>query len=456
MKLLKNDILEGRVENLGNSGEAVLRFERFPVFADYGLPGEKVRVKILRVNDTHGFGKIMNIEEDSPERQTPPCPYYYTCGGCQLQHMKYEAQLDFKRQRVIDCFERIGGFTGINVEKTIGPEKPFFYRNKVQLPLGKKDGKVIMGFYKPRTHTITDIDECIIQKNIFNKIMGDIRLWAEEENIRIYSEEKGPGEKELRHILLRTSSDESEVMVVPVFTTKAEKEVQSLKKRLIPKYPEIKSIVMNLNHRKTNTVLGDLNIRIFGEDTITDRIGKYEFRISPHSFFQINPPMTEEIYKKAVKFSDPKPEDIIFDLYCGAGTISLYISEYVKKVYGIEIVQQAIEDAMKNAERNNVSNTEFILGKSEEKIDDLIKRGIRPDTVILDPPRKGCEESLLKKIAEIKPDKITYVSCNPATQARDCVILKDEGYTISRIQPIDNFPQSSHIETIVVMSKLTR
>ena len=456
MDLIKNDIVEGRVVNQGNSGEGVIRFENFPMFVEYALPGEVVRTKVLKVNKTHAFGKINEILEESKDRVNPPCPYYYKCGGCQLMHQKYQGQLDFKTQRVKDCFERIGGLKDVNVLNTIGMKEPYFYRNKVQMPVSEKDGQVHLGFYAGRSHNVVDIDRCIIQHEDANVLIGHLKDYISELSIEIYDENSDIKENQLRHFLIRKAFYTGELMVVPVFTS-VNDEIIRKTSEFFEKISDVKitSLIINLNDRVTNTILGSRNILVFGDDFITDMIFDKKFKISPHSFFQVNPEQTRIMYSLVREFGDFKKTDLVFDLYCGAGTISLTVADLVDKVIGVEIVPQAIEDANFNKNLNNIKNAEFYTGKSEDVAKELSDRGLKATTVILDPPRKGADESLLTTITEeIIPNKIIYVSCDPATLARDCRYLTDNGYSITKVQPVDNFPQTAHVETVVLLSRV--
>lgn len=455
MDIIKNDIIEGKIENQGNSGEGVLRIDNFPVFVEYALPDEVIRAKVLKVNKTHAFGKITEIIEESPCRVEAICPYFYRCGGCTLMHENYEAQLKFKTQRVKDCFIRIGNFKEeeILIKDCIGMENPYEYRNKVQLPLSRNESNINIGFYSKRSHNVIDIDKCLIQNEESNYILNLIRNWVKEENIKVYNEEKVE-KLAIRHLLIRKAFFTDEIMVVPVFTSVNEKIKESLRKLFITSKVKITSLQVNINNKKTNTILGDENILLMGKDFIVDTIGDKKYKISAHSFFQVNPIQTKVMYDKVLEFGDFKKDETVYDLYCGAGTIGIYVSNYVKEVIGVEIVPQAIVDANENKKLNNIDNITFIEGKSEIIIKDLLEKKTHPNTIILDPPRKGCDIELLKSICTVMPNKIVYVSCDPATLARDARYLKDNGYQLKIVQPVDNFPQTSHIETIVLMSKV--
>ncbi|MFB0918641.1 MAG: 23S rRNA (uracil(1939)-C(5))-methyltransferase RlmD [Clostridiaceae bacterium] len=453
MEIFKNDIVEGIIEKQGNSGEGVLRIGNYPVFLDYGLPGEKVRAKVLRANKTHGFGKIIEIEEASPMRIEPPCPYYYDCGGCSLQHQNYEGQLDFKKQRVTECMERIAGIKEPKVEKTIGMANPWNYRNKSQMPLGvNKNGEATVGFYAKRSHRIIDIKECMIQNKESDLVSGIVRGWMNEFKIPVYDPEKESTKSRARSILTRKGFSTNEVMVV---LTATDTEIPNLN-TMVDKLKAIngmRSIILNINNSKTNTFMGNQNVTLWGEDKIIDTIGDLKFSISPNSFFQVNPVQTEQIYGKVLELAKLTGNETVLDLYCGTGTIALSLAKHAKQVYGVETVPQAIEDAKANATLNNIENATFIEGKSEEVIFDLLNKGIKPDLIVVDPPRKGCDESLLKAIADSGTNNMIYVSCDPATLARDMQILKNYGFIEQTIHPIDNFPQTYHVETVVLITR---
>lgn len=456
MNLIKNDIVEGRIVNQGNSGEGVLKTEGFPMFVEYGLKDELVRTKVLKVNKTHAFGKIIEILEPSKDRVTPLCPYYFKCGGCQLMHQNYESQLKFKTQRVKDCFSRIAKIENALILDTIGMDNPYFYRNKIQLPVSKKDGEVNIGFYAKRTHKVIDIEKCLIQHEDANKLIETLRKYIEELNLDIYDELEDMRENQLRHFLIRKGFTTDELMLVPIFTSVDENIIEGTKKLFenIKNETKITTLIINVNSAKSNTILGDRNIVLYGNGFIVDNIFDKKFKVSPHSFFQVNPKQTEIMYGLVKEFGGFKGDELVFDLYCGAGTISLTIADSVKEVIGVEIVPQAIEDANYNKELNNIKNAKFIEGKSEIVAKQLVDEGLKPSAVILDPPRKGADISLLETITQdIKPEKIIYVSCDPATLARDVSFLTNNGYTLNKVQPVDNFPQTSHVEIVCLMSR---
>ncbi|MFL0246270.1 23S rRNA (uracil(1939)-C(5))-methyltransferase RlmD [Candidatus Clostridium stratigraminis] len=439
------------ITSLGFEGEGVGKINDFTVFVQGALKGETVKVKIVKVARSYAHGKLMEIIKPSEFRVEPKCGIYKKCGGCQLQHMTYEAQLDFKTQRVKDVMERIGKLHNVVVHDALGMKVPFRYRNKVQLPVGYADGKVQIGFYAPRSHNIIDMYSCLIQDESADLVVRLTREWITKLNIKPYDETTDSGL--IRHIMVRKGFKTGEIMVVLV--TKEEKLPYSKEfiDIMVNNIDGLKSVIQNINSNKTNIILGDKNITLWGQDKISDYIGEFKFNISPLSFFQVNPVQTEVLYKKALEYANLTGNETVFDAYCGTGTISLFLSQKAKKVYGVEIVPQAIEDAKKNAVENYITNAEFFTGEAEKVIPELIDQGISADVVVVDPPRKGCEKSLLEAISKMQPKRIVYVSCDPATLARDLAILNELGYETVEVQPVDMFPGTFHVENCVLLSR---
>lgn len=449
----KNDIIETRVTGQGNSGEAVLRVEDFPLFMPGGLPGEQVRARVVRVNPSHGFARLEEILEPSPERVEPPCPYYGRCGGCSLQHQSYEGQLRFKAERVKDCFVRIGGFLNPEVLPAIGMETPWRYRNKVQMPVGEQDGEIRVGFYRERSHEIIDIKECLIQNQASDVVAETVRIWLNTWAIPVAQGDREIIPGSVRHLLIREGRTTGQIMVVLVATSTDIPHLEELTQSLKEAVPGFTGLILNINDQVTNRVLGAENHTVWGKDHIIDTIGDVRYRISPHSFFQVNPEQTKVMYDKVLELAQFKGAERVLDLYCGAGSIALYIAKEAGQVTGVEIVPEAIEDANFNKAMNGIENVRFILGKAEDEIGRLMKENEEVDMVIVDPPRKGCDESLLKAIGESKIPRMIYVSCDPATLARDAAILKTYGFEPDVIQPVDNFPQTHHVETVVLITR---
>jgi 23S rRNA (uracil1939-C5)-methyltransferase len=422
------------------------------VFVNGAIIGEKVRVKIVNLKKTYAVGELHAILQPSPDRVDILCPVGERCGGCSLQHMSYKAQLDFKTNMVKESIKRIGKLEDVLIHHTIGMENALNYRNKAQYPVGAgPEGKALLGFYERYSHKIVDCTSCMIQDETSTLIKNIVRAFIHENNISLYDESTGKGL--IRHLMTRTGFKTGEIMVVLVLNGKDLPHKQKLVDNLTTRVPGIKSIVLNVNEKNTNIILGSMNIKIYGEGHITDYIGKYRFSISPLSFFQVNPAQTEVLYNKAIEYAALSGKETVFDLYCGIGTISLFLSEKAKKVYGIEVVEEAIKDAKVNAEINGVKNIEFITGEAEKVVPEVYKQGIKADVVVVDPPRKGCDEALLKTLVSMQPERIVYVSCKPSTLARDLAYLSERGYKAVEIQPVDMFPYTAHVECIVQIKR---
>lgn len=439
----------------GYEGEGIAKLEGFPIFIEGALAGEKVRVKIVKVKKSYAYGKLEEILETSESREIPKCEHFKRCGGCSVQHMNYKKQVDFKWERVKDCISKIGGLSNELVKYPLGMEShPYRYRNKVQLPIGKVNGEVVVGFYAPRSHNIIDINSCLIQDEVADKISQLTKDWIIKNNIEpsTLDGEYNPNGI-VRHIMVRKGFKTGEVMVVLVASTKNVPNLEELKEVLIESIEGLKSIVLNVNPKNTNVILGEECITIYGSDAIQDYIGEFKFNISPLSFFQVNPVQTEVLYNKALEFAGLTGKETVFDAYCGTGTITLFLSQKAKKVYGVEIIEPAIINARENAAVNNVDNVEFSVGKSEEIIPALINDGVKADVIVVDPPRKGCDAKLLYAIGETKPERVVYVSCDPSTLARDLKILEEVGYRTVEVQPVDMFPQTSHVECVALIER---
>lgn len=440
------------ITGMTHEGQGVGKVEGFTVFVDDALQGEQVEVKIVKVNKNFAFGKLLGIIEIAAARIEPFCEAYRHCGGCNLQHLDYKAQLDYKTDLVRENIKRIGKLHDITIHNTIGMDNPFNYRNKAQFPTATVDGKVVTGFYAKRSHEVIDSSECRIQDDVSDRIRRIIGRFIEDKNISVYDEKTGKGL--LRHIVTRVGFKSGEVMVVLVINGKELPNRAELTGQLVSEIPAVKSIFLNVNTGNTNVVLGNRNIKIFGSDTIIDSIGEYKFHISPLSFFQVNPVQTEVLYRKALDYAALTGNETVFDLYCGIGTISLFLSEKARKVYGVEVVEDAVRDAKRNAELNGVENVEFLTGEAEKLIPEMYGKGVRADVVVVDPPRKGCGEELLKTLVEMKPERIVYVSCNPATLARDLGYLAENGFRVVEVQPVDMFPWTVHVEVIILLQRL--
>lgn len=439
----------------GYEGEGIAKIDnKYPIFIEGALKGEKVKVRIVKVNKNFAYGKLMEVLEASEERVNPPCAIYKRCGGCKLQHASYKAQLDFKWDRVKDCVSKIGKLDPTIVKYPLGMENPWRYRNKVQLPIGLINGEVKIGFFAPRSHDIIDMESCLIQDEIGDKVVKLTREWIEKFNIRPYNVDGEYDEKGIvRHIMIRRGFTTNEVMIVLVTNGETLPNKEEFVDLMVKNIPGIKSVIQNINSKKTNVILGLESKTLWGEDTISDYIGDFRFNISPLSFFQVNPIQTEVLYGKALEYANLTGNEEVFDAYCGTGTITLFLSQKAKKVYGVEIIPQAIDNAWINAKENKVENVEFFVGESEVVIPDLINKGVKADVVVVDPPRKGCDKKLLDAITNIDAKKIVYVSCDPSTLGRDLQVLEENGYKTLEVQPVDMFPNTAHIENVALLIK---
>lgn len=441
----------------GYEGEGIAKInDTFTVFIEGALKGERVNVRIVKSKKSFAYGKLLEVIEPSLERCEAKCSIHKRCGGCKLQYSTYKEQLNFKFERVKDCITKIGKLDESIVQFPLGMDEPWRYRNKVQLPIGMVNGELKIGFFAPRSHEIIDMETCLIQDEIADKVVGITRTWIKKNNIKPYNIDGKYDETGiLRHIMIRRGFTTNEVMVVLVTNGSKLPNKDEFISLITENIPGIKSIVQNINSKPTNVILGQECITLWGESTISDYIGEFKFNISPLSFFQVNPVQTEVLYNKALEYAGLTGDETVFDAYCGTGTITLFLSQKAKKVYGVEIIPQAIENANINAKENNVNNVEFFVGESEVVIPDLINKGIKADVVVVDPPRKGCDVKLLNAITNIDAKKIVYVSCDPSTLARDLAILEGNGYKTVRVQPVDMFPHTAHVETCVLLQRRT-
>ena len=433
----------------GFEGEGISKIDGFTIFVPNAIKGEKIKILIVKVLSSHAFGKIVDILEKSKHRVEEDCATYKRCGGCNLRHINYEETLNMK-QNIVQNLINKSLKTKIDVMPTWGMGNPYYYRNKLQFPVGlNTKGEPVVGVFANRTHEIIPIKECVIQDKKSTQIAKRIIDEIKQYNISVYNETTGEGL--VRHIVIKTGFRTNEYMVVLVINGDDLPYIEQISKHLQAEFAEIKSIVLNINKKNTNVILGEKNINIHGDGYIKDVLGDYYFRISPLSFYQVNPVQAEALYNVAMENALITKDDTVFDLYCGIGTISLFASKYAKKVYGIEIVEQAIEDAKWNAQFNNITNTEFIAGDTEKVVTDLIEnKKIIPDVVIVDPPRRGLDNTTINNILKIEPKRIIYISCNPATLVRDLAQL-EEKYKIKMIQPFDLFPFTKHCEVVTTL-----
>ena len=449
MSIQKNQEYIVDIIDNGFEGEGIAKIDNFTIFIPGTIKGEKVRVLIVKVLSSHGFGKIVEIIEKSQARQDVDCNTYKRCGGCNLRHVKYEETLKMKQNAVQSLVNKTLK-NKLQVKETVGMENPLHYRNKAQYPIGiNKQGEPVIGVFANRTHEVIPIDNCLIQNKKSEEIAKFIIEFIKEKNISIYDEKTGKGL--VRHIVTKVGIKTGEIMCVIVINGHKIPNENELVENLKTRYPEIKAIVKNINMKNTNVILGQENINLYGNGYIEDILGEYKFKISPLSFYQVNPVQAEKLYNLGVSMAEITKNDVVFDLYCGIGTISLFMSKFAKKVYGIEIVEEAVKMAKENAQNNNVSNTEFFAGDVEIVLDDLINnKGLKADVVMFDPPRKGLDKKSIDNILNIRPKKIVYISCNPATLIRDLADFENE-YDIKTIIPVDMFPYTSHVESVATL-----
>ncbi|MDO5011663.1 MAG: 23S rRNA (uracil(1939)-C(5))-methyltransferase RlmD, partial [Intestinibacter bartlettii] len=423
------------IVDIGQGGVGIGKYEGFTVFVDGGLVQDKIKVKITKSKKNYAVGEMVEIIEKSPFRVERKCSESLRqCGGCQIQELDYQKQLDIKTNEVKQVISRIGKLDDVVIHDTLGMEHPFRYRNKAQFPIQKKDNMPVIGFYKKKSHDLISTDECIIQHEVNDKIIKIIKTYIRAYNVSIYDEKTHKGL--LRHLVTKVGFTTGEVMIVLVANGKKLPYLKELASVLKENIPGFKTLVVNVNTQKTNVILGKENIVAYGDGMIRDYIGELVFEISPLSFFQVNPLQTEVLYNKALEYANLGENDTVFDIYCGIGTISLFLAQKAKKVYGIEIVEDAIKDAKRNAKINNMDNVEFYVGKAEEVVPKMYKEGKRANVVVVDPPRKGCDEKVLDTIVSMQPDRVVYVSCNPSTLARDLAYLNERGYKCHEIQPV--------------------
>ena len=445
----KNDCIPLRAENLGASMEGVCRHEGMAVFVPGLLPGEETTVRIVKAEKRYAFGRMEAPPADpSPDRKDPACLAYPRCGGCTCRHMKYEATLEAKRLQVRDCFERIAGIRA-DVPPVLGMASPEGYRNKTSLPAAGSAGSPVLGFYAPRSHSVVPVSSCPNAKPPANEIAAAFLDWAKKTRLAPYREESRQGV--LRHLVIRVSR-EGKSMVTVVANAASLPGAESLWTALRPL--GVVSLWLNENRERTNVILSDRFHLLGGRKTLTDTLCNLAFELSPPSFFQVNPEQTEVLYRTALEFAGLQESDLVCDVYCGAGTISLMMAKHCRRVIGIEVVPAAVENARRNAGRNGIGNAEFHAAAAEELLPRLVSDGLRPDAVVVDPPRKGLEPAVIRAIAEACPSRVVYVSCNPATLARDAALFRDAGYRVDRIQPVDMFCWTAGIETVCLLSKL--
>lgn len=470
------DVVEVDVNGLAHEGEGVGRYEGFTLFVPGALPGERVRARVVETKPRYGRAELIEVLAASPARVAPPCAVYSRCGGCQLQHFAYDAQLVWKRQLVVDALERIGklrvapparggdaesgapipgdsddGRAGIVVHPTLGMDDPWRYRNKAQVPIGfdLEEGGLVGGFYARGSHRIVETDACLIQHARNDDAALAAKRIARELGIEAYDEKSRTGW--LRHVVAKVSFESGDLMLVLVGTSRETPGLGAYVDRLRAALPHAVSICLNVNPDRTSAVFGEETVTLWGTDVIFDRIGGIRFAISARSFYQVNPVQTERLYGKALDYAALTGEETVIDAYCGIGTISLFLARAARRVYGVEVVPDAVEDARANARLNDIDNAEFAVGRAEVVLPAWRRDGIDADVIVVDPPRKGCDPALLETLAAMKPERVVYVSCNPATLARDLAVLEAGGFRTVEVQPVDMFPHTGHVECVALV-----
>lgn len=451
MTIKKNDIIRVQIGDFTSDGHGVAKKDSMVIFVKEAAPFEILDVKILKVKKNYAFAKIENIIERSNNRIYPDCNVYSKCGGCTYRHISYEAELKLKQKRVKDALERIGGFKDINITDIVGSDNYNFYRNKALVPVGKnkENNKLMMGFYASHSHRIIDCSDCKLHSQVFKTALEAVSEWMNITKLQPYDETKGIGI--IRHIYLRIAEKTDQLMVCIVANARNLKNEDLLIDILKNRLPNLKSVMLNINTKNTNVVLSDEYIKLYGEDYIVDELCGLQFKISAESFYQINRSQAEKLYTIAKEYACLDKNDIVLDLYCGTGTIGLTMAKDIKKLIGVEIVKKAIDNAKENAKLNNIKNAQFICSDAKDAAREILKSNC-PNVIIIDPPRKGCDNVLLKNILEINPDKIIYISCDPGTLSRDLKILYDN-YNIEIVTPVDMFPRTVHVEAVALLKR---
>ena len=447
-----NQEIKLQINGLNHQGEGVGRFEGLAVFVPYTLPGEEVLVKVTELKKNFARGEVTQTLEVSPDGQQPLCQKFYSCGGCQLQHMNYEAQLTAKTQIVKDSMTRIGKLTDVEVRPALGMEEPWHYRNKVHFQVGEQNGRVVLGFYEENSHRLVAVEACIL---VDEKLLALAKLTEDLLNkyeVQPFDWEKGTGQ--LRHVLLRRGHFTGETMVVLVTAQGDFPQGVRMAKELMNTREEVVSVVHNVNGAKGRQVLGEDYRILGGRMQIWERLGHCTYAISPASFFQVNSRQAVKLYDKVWSYARLDGTQVVFDIYCGVGSIGLYLARKARKVIGIESVTEAIMDAKRNAELNKITNAQFLTGQAEVMLPRLAAKGLKADVVVLDPPRKGCDKAVLEAVVEVGPERVVYVSCDAGTLARDLAYLGERGYKTVEVQPVDMFPWTGHVETVVLMSRV--
>ncbi|NGX42443.1 MAG: 23S rRNA (uracil-C(5))-methyltransferase RlmCD [Chlamydiae bacterium] len=435
------------IQRLGVHGEGVGYWHGYTVFVDGALPGEVIQARLIQCKKNYGRGVLVNIESPSTLRVSPPCPFFGRCGGCQLMHLDYGAQLEVKRQRVVDALERIGKFVDCKVKECLPSPSAYSYRNKIQVPVRPGPEGIRLGFFARNSNDLVEVERCTIHCDLGEKVYKDLSLIVKKSDVSAYDWNAREGD--LRFVIIKTAVNTSQVLVIFVTHSSESEKFKVIAQDLMKRCPEVKGVIQNINTIPHNVVLGEKFHLLEGVDHIEEKILGMTFTVSAPSFFQVNPAQAERLYAKVIEFAELTGEEKVVDAYCGVGVLTLLLSQHAKQVVGIECVSQAIEDANVNARLNEVSNVTFICDDAES----WIKNAEESDVIILNPPRKGCEPSLLKEVGRLLPKRIIYVSCDPATLARDLALLREYEYGLDVVHPVDMFPQTAHVETVVKLSR---
>lgn len=451
--LRKNDIFEAEIVGYSSDGSGVSRINGRAVFVPRTIVGEVWQVKILKVTSSAVWGKAIEPVHLSPERRTPDCEYCVRCGGCTLRHMSYDEELRFKLGRLNDALTHIGRQT-VQAEEIIGSDRRERYRNKGIYTVRRVAGELKSGFFAPRTHELVPVERCLLQNEAADRVTAAVLEFMRKSGIDAYDEKSRKGS--VRHVFVRTAVNTADCVACIVTARGFGDKTTALTDYLRSACPELTGIVLNVNKTAGNTVLAGDFYTLWGRDTVRDSLGGIEYEISPQAFYQINPPQAEKLYNRAVEYAGCTENSTVLDLYCGAGTISLFLAKKAGRVIGAEIIPEAIENAKRNARRNGIENAKFICADAAEAAEMFLRDGIRPETVVVDPPRKGMDEEAIRTVCKMRPDRVVYVSCNPSTLARDILIFNAHGYTLTDATALDMFPRTSHVETVVLMSRVSK
>ena len=450
--LNKNDIVEVEIVDLTHEGAGVAKVDGFVFFVDNALPGEVIKMRVLKLKKNIGFGKVEEYVTLSPNRNQDIDATYLRSGIADFGHMTYEEQLKFKRKQVVDNLYKTAGISDVEVAETLGMETPYAYRNKAQVPVRRVKGQLETGFYRKNSHDLIPIEDFLIQDKEIDKLIVIVRDLLRRYDVKRYDEKEQTGL--IRHLVVRRGHYSGQMMLVFVTTRPKIFRIDQVIAKITAAFPNVVSIIQNINDKNTNAIFGKEFRTLYGQDTITDSMLGNDYEISAQSFYQVNTEMAEKLYQTAIDFSDLNSDSIVIDAYSGIGTIGLSFAKEVKEVYGVEVIETAVEDAKKNAERNGITNAHYVADSAENAMAKWSKDGIKPDVIIVDPPRKGLTESFIKASVAMQPEKVTYVSCNPATMARDIKLYQELGYELKKVQPVDLFPQTHHVETVALLSKL--